>query len=262
MEIGKKIAEIRKLKGKTQEEMAVLLNLKSKVSYGKIERDEISPTLQRLKEIANILDVNIAQFFYKEDPGVFSKEMYESTKEKRSPEYFKYQDAGLYFTEIELNRIKYSIREFLEFVIYKITYEQYYYPQYSFLKLLSNYIFNKNQNNGKIEKWFSDFASVYAWDKFKIDFPDFFKDLETEHESLNSKFEKTKQPRKIFEILSQWQIAYERAYFYNAFDNVYVREFLTELPDNMYGENKNLLEIMDKKVYDLWMEYKEEKSLS
>jgi len=51
-----KIIEIRKSKGFSQEYMAHILNI-SQVAYAKIERQETKLTVERLFEIANILEV-------------------------------------------------------------------------------------------------------------------------------------------------------------------------------------------------------------
>jgi transcriptional regulator with XRE-family HTH domain len=57
MSIGLSIKKLRELKNYTQAYMASQLNL-SVSGYGKIERDETEITINRLKEIARILDVN------------------------------------------------------------------------------------------------------------------------------------------------------------------------------------------------------------
>jgi transcriptional regulator with XRE-family HTH domain len=60
MKVGNKIKKIRELKNYTQEFMANELSM-SISNYSKIERDEISITLDRLEEIAIVLKDEISR---------------------------------------------------------------------------------------------------------------------------------------------------------------------------------------------------------
>ncbi len=60
MNIGSKIRKIREFKGYSQENMAGELDM-SITGYGKIERNEVSLSLDKLQEIAKILDVQMEQ---------------------------------------------------------------------------------------------------------------------------------------------------------------------------------------------------------
>jgi transcriptional regulator with XRE-family HTH domain len=60
--IGQKIRRIRNSKDLTQDNMAYELGI-TKSAYSKIERGETSITINRLYEIANILEVDITDFF-------------------------------------------------------------------------------------------------------------------------------------------------------------------------------------------------------
>lgn len=60
MDIGSKIRKIRDLKGYSQENMANELNM-SITGYGKIERNEVSVSTDKLKKISEILDVPISK---------------------------------------------------------------------------------------------------------------------------------------------------------------------------------------------------------
>ncbi len=57
-EVGNKIKKIRELRSLTQEHMAKKLGL-SLNGYGKIEREETELTINRLSEIAQILEVKV-----------------------------------------------------------------------------------------------------------------------------------------------------------------------------------------------------------
>lgn len=58
MGLGTKIRKIRELKGLSQENMAHALEM-SQAGYGKIERDEVSVTYDKLNRIAEILETQI-----------------------------------------------------------------------------------------------------------------------------------------------------------------------------------------------------------
>lgn len=60
MKIGHKIRTLRELKGFSQEFMSEKLNL-SVNSYGRLERGETQLTLNRLEEIAEVLEMGIAE---------------------------------------------------------------------------------------------------------------------------------------------------------------------------------------------------------
>jgi transcriptional regulator with XRE-family HTH domain len=59
MEVHEKIKVMRLFKGLTQEDMAEKLGYGSVHGYAKLERGEISPTLDKLEEIAKNLDVTL-----------------------------------------------------------------------------------------------------------------------------------------------------------------------------------------------------------
>ncbi|MBK8241872.1 MAG: helix-turn-helix transcriptional regulator [Saprospiraceae bacterium] len=58
MSLGTKIRKIRELKGYSQENMAHALEM-SQAGYGKIERDEVNITYDKLMKIAEVLETQI-----------------------------------------------------------------------------------------------------------------------------------------------------------------------------------------------------------
>lgn len=58
MKVGKKIKQLRELRNFTQQYMADQLNM-SLSGYGKIERDETDVTLNKMGQIAKILDTDL-----------------------------------------------------------------------------------------------------------------------------------------------------------------------------------------------------------
>lgn len=71
MKIGNKIKKIRELKNYTQEYMANELSM-SISNYSKIERDEISITIDRLEEIAIILKMKFQDILAFDEKNVFN----------------------------------------------------------------------------------------------------------------------------------------------------------------------------------------------
>lgn len=71
MEIGHNIKMYRDLRKITREDMCDRLNL-SLAAYGKIERNEQDITLERLNEIAKILDVPISKLLENPEKFVFN----------------------------------------------------------------------------------------------------------------------------------------------------------------------------------------------
>lgn len=71
MKVGNKIKKIREFKNYTQEYMANELSM-SISNYSKIERDEISVTLDRLEDIANILKMKIQDILAFDEKNVFN----------------------------------------------------------------------------------------------------------------------------------------------------------------------------------------------
>ena len=60
--LGAKIAYLRKNRGFSQEKLAEKADI-SEIYVGEIERGDATPTLEKLKLIANALDVEISELF-------------------------------------------------------------------------------------------------------------------------------------------------------------------------------------------------------
>jgi transcriptional regulator with XRE-family HTH domain len=58
MEVGQKIARLRELKGLSQENLAKALGM-SQSGYAKIERNEVSVSIEKLEKISRILEVQM-----------------------------------------------------------------------------------------------------------------------------------------------------------------------------------------------------------
>ena len=60
MNIGSKIRKIREIKGYSQENMAIDLDM-SVTGYGKIERNQVAITVDKLEQISKVLGVQVDQ---------------------------------------------------------------------------------------------------------------------------------------------------------------------------------------------------------
>jgi len=80
--LGKRIKELRKQKGLTQEKLAELINMEQN-SISIIESGRNFPTLATLEKIANILGVNLSDFFnyeYLDDIELVKQSVHEGLK--------------------------------------------------------------------------------------------------------------------------------------------------------------------------------------
>lgn len=62
MDITEQIKRIRKEKGLSQQEVADKLSM-NRVQYNRIETGKSDPTMNILQRIANVLDINVVEFF-------------------------------------------------------------------------------------------------------------------------------------------------------------------------------------------------------
>jgi transcriptional regulator with XRE-family HTH domain len=62
MDVAEQIKEIRKDKGLSQQEVADKLSM-NRVQYNRIEMGKSDPTMNILQRIANVLEVDVVQFF-------------------------------------------------------------------------------------------------------------------------------------------------------------------------------------------------------
>jgi transcriptional regulator with XRE-family HTH domain len=68
--VGTRIRKLRESKDLTQENMALELDITAG-AYAKIERGETDPSITRLKQVADILKVDVT-YFFKENTPAFS----------------------------------------------------------------------------------------------------------------------------------------------------------------------------------------------
>lgn len=68
---GKKLRELRKLEGWTQEDVAKKLGI-SKQTYSHYENEKRKPSLDTIRELANVYQVNIDNIFSEQENGNFS----------------------------------------------------------------------------------------------------------------------------------------------------------------------------------------------
>jgi transcriptional regulator with XRE-family HTH domain len=75
--IGSKIQDIRQLKGLTRKAMALDLNISHR-SYSAIENGEVSITIDRLYEIAGLLEVDITTLLGFSSDKIFNQTVYQN----------------------------------------------------------------------------------------------------------------------------------------------------------------------------------------
>jgi len=71
MELGEKIRQLRTQKKLTQDDMAEALNI-SQRAYSKIENDEVQIKIDRLHEIAKIMNIEVSSLLNKDQHQVFN----------------------------------------------------------------------------------------------------------------------------------------------------------------------------------------------
>ncbi len=71
MEVGQKIARLRELKGLSQENLAKALGM-SQSGYAKIERNEVSVSIEKLEKISRILEVQMLDILGFDEKFVFN----------------------------------------------------------------------------------------------------------------------------------------------------------------------------------------------
>ena len=89
-ELGKRIKEIRKIKGFTQEELGEKANLNYKF-IGELERGKVNVSLDSLVRISNALEIHIGDLFRKKEEPILKI----TVKEKSPLSKFSSQDLQL-----------------------------------------------------------------------------------------------------------------------------------------------------------------------
>ena len=91
MELGEKIKQRRTLLMLTQEELANRCEL-TKGYISQLENDKVSPSIETLSHILEVLGTNLSDFFYEEKEEIFSRLLKYGTKaEILTPEREKRQ---------------------------------------------------------------------------------------------------------------------------------------------------------------------------
>ncbi|MBS4041562.1 MAG: helix-turn-helix transcriptional regulator [Flavobacteriales bacterium] len=94
LKVLKKIKECRKLKGLSNENMAYELEI-STSTYNKIERGEVSLTLERFYKISEILDVTVSELLELN----FDNQFNQIIRDNSSGQLFKNQQIENYYQE-------------------------------------------------------------------------------------------------------------------------------------------------------------------
>ena len=81
MSVGERVKYFRKLKGLSQEELALKAELNA-AFLGHLERGLKSPTIKTLEKIVNALDITLGELFYDEETEDETKQRQEQATQK------------------------------------------------------------------------------------------------------------------------------------------------------------------------------------
>lgn len=110
IDIGNNIKKFRELKDLTREQIASELNM-SLSNYSKIERGEIDPTLSRIEQIAETLQIDLAQLLNFDASQIFNvsnNKLVQGTGAKAENMYFSgddYKEKYIKMLEAENERM-------------------------------------------------------------------------------------------------------------------------------------------------------------
>ncbi len=110
MKIGSKIKKLRELKGLSQENIAEELEM-STTGYGRIERDEVDVTLDKLNRISGILGMRVEDIINFDEKIVFNN--YDNTKIEKQIGNYNMPDEMKQLYEENIKLLKQRI-EYLE----------------------------------------------------------------------------------------------------------------------------------------------------
>lgn len=110
LNIGDNVKKFRELKGFTREQMADYLNL-SVSAYGNIERNITDLTISRIRQIAEILEVEMAQILNFDASQVFNishNEVIQGTNSKVENHNYtdEYREKYIKMLEVENEKLK------------------------------------------------------------------------------------------------------------------------------------------------------------
>jgi transcriptional regulator with XRE-family HTH domain len=108
MGLGSNIRILREMRGLSQDNMAASLDM-SQAGYGKIERDEVSVSVDKLTKIAEILDTSIENIIGFDTKTVFNN--HNSEINQQIGTYYTSEMKELYLDKIKLLEDKVRLLE-------------------------------------------------------------------------------------------------------------------------------------------------------
>ncbi len=96
--LGDKIRQLRLIRGLNQDNIAEELNM-SAGNYGKIERGEVSLSIEKLQRISEIFEVKISDFFDESTPLIQKAQTKDSKSDK---DYINKSEFNLLVKEVEI----------------------------------------------------------------------------------------------------------------------------------------------------------------
>lgn len=245
--ITDKIVKLRKHRKLSQKDMAERLGI-NLVSYSKYERGITALTVNRLEEIAEILDVDINYFFY---------EVRTIGSVVDLTDYSEYygvdQEAE---AAIRLKEEHQQLLDAIETLIKKI---QYYVADISganssdvFFKYLRKYLNGKSERD-RVTQWFEEFIGIYDLDAIKREFKDFFNILEFEEDTallkmILEKYSSEEGENSLFRLMINWDSFFNKKLYETLFSK-----------DEIYGfilNNQRIIKSLSPAFdYSMWVNY-------
>jgi len=240
MKILERIISIRKHKGFSQKDIAQKLGIAT-FNYGKIERGETNLTLNRLDKLAEILEVNISDFFINTPTEDLNNSILEAIKSE-SIQVLETNniDVGLKIVSDQYNELKNSIDQF-------------------FIKLAKSLLKSKDPliETTEPESLYNAFSKAYL-DGYKIEglVYDWFvqwakvnmhldaENPEKSYKKIGTLDLKTKNTEKAYLQWSDWFYKY---LFFECFKIEYISEFIKN--------NLILVKSLSINLYRTWEEY-------
>ncbi|MBA7572519.1 hypothetical protein ES708_14302 [subsurface metagenome] len=243
MDVIQKIIQLRKKKGLTQQHMADKLGI-ALYNYGKLERGITNITLQRLDEIAEVLEVTVADFFIstpKKNDNMLRSIIDSEAIGFKSPTDNKLdKDVGLQISSIQIVELKEDISTL-------------------FLEIARELLCDKDRLIETIEPeiLYKTFAKAYI-DGYKIEgiVFEWFTIWAKENLHLDPKnpnqpvYKIGPQDLKNIEmepVYRQWTDWFYKCMYLEAFQIPYIEKFMRR--------NSMLIQGLDINLYQIWEEY-------
>jgi transcriptional regulator with XRE-family HTH domain len=245
--IIKRLIKLRKHRGLSQRDMANKLEV-NLVSYSKYERGLTSISVERLQQIADLLEVDITYFFFE---GVSNNELIDISDTSDLLDEKQEEDL---FIQKEFKAHLHAVASIIEQLINELSgLHDTTNPYASFYSFLRAYLKgNKLKDNSF--SWFLDFIQIYDINKLQTQYKEYFDIIlfEDNYDVLSRierRYYYEKNDDNITRLINDWNAYLHKKLYFNFFSNNFVFSFI----EKNEKEFKALGPVFD---YNLWLEYK------